>query len=112
VNRNIISYTSKAEPYASTNRELQIHLSVQDYVLPSKSHTHLAILQCCYMNEPSATIAIPIAMASVSGLSELESEFYRTTDEDLIDLEQSLETESKSQKIYLPRSLRQGLSGN
>lgn len=42
-----------------------------------------------------------ITWASVSELSELESELYRTADEDLIDLEYSLATESKSQKIYL-----------
>jgi hypothetical protein len=98
---DIISYTTKGEPYASTNRGLQIHLRIQDHVLPKKSHTHLAILQCFYKNNPSTAIAIPIAVASVSGLPELESEFYRTADEDLVDLEYSLATESKSQKIYL-----------
>jgi hypothetical protein len=57
---NIISHTTKTEPYAMTNRGLQIHLRILEHNLPESSHTHFAILQCGYRN----TLAPPLRSPS------------------------------------------------
>jgi hypothetical protein len=98
---DIVPYTTRTEPYATTNRGIQIHLRVLEHVVPNKSHTHLAILQCHHRDNLNTAIALPIAPVSVPGPSSLEVEFYRTADEDLLDIEYSLATKSRSQRIYL-----------
>ncbi|KAF1963976.1 hypothetical protein BU23DRAFT_494530 [Bimuria novae-zelandiae CBS 107.79] len=98
---DIIPYTTKTEPYVTTNRGIQIHLRVLRHSLSAKPHTRLAILQCRYRSNLSTAMAIPIKPVYRSRHLESEVEYYRSADEDLVNLEYSLAAESSSQNIYL-----------
>lgn len=98
---DIIPYTTKTEPYSTTNRGLQIVLSVLEHAHRKGSHTHLAILRCRYRNNLDTAIAILIAPVVAPGSSNTQAEFYRTADDDLVDVNYSLVAMSKSQVVYL-----------
>ncbi|KAH5412573.1 hypothetical protein HBI32_128880 [Parastagonospora nodorum] len=98
---DIIPYTTKTEPYFTTNRGLQIVLRVLEHAHPEGSHTHIAILRCRYRNNLDTAIAIPIAPVIAPGSSNTQAEFYRTADDDLVDVNYSLVAMSKSQVVYL-----------
>jgi hypothetical protein len=98
---NIIPHTVKTEPYAMTNRGLQIHLRILEHNLPKLSHTHFAILQCGYRNNLGTAIAIPLAQMSASEMSASKGEFYRAANQDFVEVKYSQAASLGNRKVYL-----------
>ena len=100
----IIPQNMKREPYAMTNRGLQVHLRLREHNLPkdnNNNHTHWAILECGHQNNLGTAIAIPLAQMSALGMSESEDSFCRAVDQDFIEVKYSEAASLGSQKIYL-----------
>jgi hypothetical protein len=97
---NIIPHTMRTEPYAITNRGLRIRLRLLEHNLPTVPHTHFAILQCGYTNNLGTAIAIPIAQMSASKVSSSEDDFYRSANQDFIEVKYSQAAPLENQNVY------------
>ena len=77
---NITPHYTKTEPYAMTNRGVQIYLRIFKKEEPEFTQLFLPILQCGYSNSLGTALAIPFEQISASQLSESKDEFCRAAD--------------------------------
>jgi hypothetical protein len=98
---DIIPHTIRTEPYAITNRGLRIHLRLLEKD-PRRGggYTHFAILQCRYTNSFDAAIAIPIAQLSPFKASDSKDDFYRSPNQNFIEVKYSQAAPLENEDVY------------
>jgi hypothetical protein len=98
---DIIPHTIRTEPYAITNRGLRIHLRLLKKD-PRRGgvFTYFALLQCRYTNSFDAAIAIPIAQMSPFKVSGSKDDFYRSPDQNFIEVKYSQAAPLEKEDVY------------
>jgi hypothetical protein len=101
---SFMPWNSRAAPYATTNRGLQIHLRVVQDPFPSGARTHIGLLKCDHDLTP---IGLPLARQLTHVLEVASANlgptdaYFRPTNEDLVIFPQSLKAGLKIQLVYL-----------
>ena len=97
---DIIPHTARTEPYVITDRGVRLHLRLLEHNPPTELHIHFAILQCRYTNKLGTAIAIPISQTSASNVSGSEDDFFRSINQDFIEVTYSQTTILDNQSVY------------